>query len=60
MITDKFGKILDINDTVITVENNKLRVCTVIDNSFKKDYVVLRYQNSSTGCCQHRRNVIKL
>jgi hypothetical protein len=60
MITDKFGKILDINDTVITVHDNKLKVCTVIDNSFKKDYVVLKYQDSSSGCCQHRKNVIKV
>ena len=60
MITDKFGKILDINDTVITVENNKLRICTVLNNSFKKDYMVLKYENSSIGAVKHKNNVIKV
>jgi hypothetical protein len=63
MITDKFGKILDINDTVVTVENNKLRICTVLNNSFKKDYLVLQYTDGSRGspgCCKHKNNVIKV
>lgn len=58
MIKDKLGKPLQINDSVVASDNNKMLKCTII-KFFDNSYVILKTPTRSM-VTKHCKNIIKI